>query len=88
MRTIEQAIEFGQRAAEYQRLRAFGMRAITAHAYAAHGHESGLSAEQFACGYEGGHSWSYTGTAYGGDDESFHGEGRCYCCLCGADGDA
>jgi hypothetical protein len=34
------------------------------------------------------HEWSYTGTAYGGDDESYHGEGRCYCSLCGADGDA
>jgi hypothetical protein len=32
------------------------------------------------------HQWVYTGTAYG-DDESYHGEGRCYCCLCGADGD-
>lgn len=35
-----------------------------------------------------GHVWVYTGTAYGGDDESFHGEGRVYCENCGADGDA
>jgi len=35
-----------------------------------------------------GHSWVYTGTQYGGDDESYHGEGRCYCEHCGADGDA
>lgn len=34
------------------------------------------------------HEWAYTGTAYGGDDESHHGEGRCYCLKCGADGDA
>ena len=34
------------------------------------------------------HDWSYSGTAYGGDDESYHGEGRCLCSLCGADGDA
>lgn len=34
------------------------------------------------------HEWVYTGTAYGGDDESFHGEGRVYCTHCGADGDA
>jgi hypothetical protein len=34
------------------------------------------------------HRWSYSGTAYGGDDDSYHGEGRCYCTLCGADGDA
>jgi hypothetical protein len=34
------------------------------------------------------HRWVYTGTNYGGDDESHHGDGRCYCDLCGADGDA
>lgn len=35
-----------------------------------------------------GHEWAYTGTQYGGDDESYFGEGRCYCIWCGADGDA
>ena len=34
------------------------------------------------------HEWEYTGSAYGGDDESYFGEGRCYCSKCGADGDA
>ena len=34
------------------------------------------------------HDWAYTGTAYGGDDSRWHGEGRCYCTKCGADGDA
>lgn len=34
------------------------------------------------------HEWSYTGTVYGGGDASYHGEGRCYCVYCGADGDA
>ena len=34
------------------------------------------------------HEWVYTGTAYGGDDPSYHGEGRCICRLCGMDGDA
>ena len=33
------------------------------------------------------HEWVYTGTAYGGDDESYSGEGRVYCSLCGEDGD-
>jgi hypothetical protein len=33
------------------------------------------------------HEWVYTGTAYGGDDDRWHGEGRCFCSLCGADGD-
>lgn len=35
-----------------------------------------------------GHEWAYTGTAYGGDDPRYMGEGRCYCVHCGADGDA
>lgn len=35
-----------------------------------------------------GENWAYTGTQYGGDDDSFYGEGRCYCMFCGADGDA
>jgi hypothetical protein len=34
------------------------------------------------------HEWVYTGTAYGGDDPSYGGEGRVYCSKCGADGDA
>jgi hypothetical protein len=34
------------------------------------------------------HDWNYTGTAYGGDDERWHGEGRVICRKCGADGDA
>jgi hypothetical protein len=34
------------------------------------------------------HEWTYTGTEYGGDDTSYHGEGRCYCIHCFADGDA
>lgn len=29
-----------------------------------------------------GHEWACT------DDGSYHGEGRCYCIFCGADGDA
>lgn len=35
-----------------------------------------------------GHKFECTGTSYGGDDERFHGEGRCLCIHCGADGDA
>lgn len=34
------------------------------------------------------HEWTYTGTAYGGDDDRWFGEGRGYCAKCGADGDA
>lgn len=40
------------------------------------------------CSNPGGHEFVYTGTAYGGDDESYGGEGRSLCAHCGADGDA
>jgi len=40
------------------------------------------------CTNPGGHKFECTGTAYGGDDERWHGEGRCLCIHCGADGDA
>lgn len=40
------------------------------------------------CRGTNGKNWVYTGTAYGGDDRSYFGEGRCYCEFCGADGDA
>ena len=45
----------------------------------------GDTLEEFLCP---GHEWSYSGTSYGGDDESYRGEGRCRCALCGKDGDA
>lgn len=50
--------------------------------------ETDRSFEEFLCRITTGHKWTYTGTAYGGDDERWHGEGRCYCSNCGADGDA
>lgn len=68
----------------YQRLRAQHPQipARQVHEYLRCG--AGESIEQYLCG----HRWAYTGTAYGGDDESYHGEGRCYCLNCGMDGDA
>lgn len=42
------------------------------------------SIDEFTCN----HDFVCTGTEYGGDDESYHGEGRCYCVRCGKDGDA
>ncbi|MPS27582.1 MAG: hypothetical protein E2576_11115 [Alcaligenaceae bacterium] len=88
MRTLAQAAAFGQTAAEYQVLRRAhpAMRALTIHRYIRD--DQGLSPEQFACATERGHSWAFTGTAYGGDDERYLSEGRCYCVYCGADGDA
>jgi hypothetical protein len=87
-RTLAQAIAFGQVAAQYQQLRrAYPvMRALTLHRYIKD--DQGLTPGQFECATERGHRWSYSGTAYGGDESSYGGEGRCYCCLCGADGDA
>jgi hypothetical protein len=43
---------------------------------------------EFVCTDPKGHEWEYTGSAYGGDDDRWCGEGRCYCIHCGADGDA
>lgn len=87
-RTLSEAAAFGRVADQYQRLRAAhpGMRALTIHRYIRD--DEGLTLEQFACATGRGHKWSYSGTAYGGDDESYFGEGRVYCCHCGADGDA
>ena len=48
------------------------------------GDAEGGSLQEFLCE---SHKWVYTGTAYGGDDESYHGEGRVYCAHCGKDGD-
>ncbi len=48
----------------------------------------GCDDDQDSCTDQRGHEWTYTGTAYGGDDERWCGEGRCYCVHCGADGDA
>lgn len=54
------------------------------HEYLRSGVENGESFEVFMCP---GHQWIYTGSAYGGDDDRWCGEGRCYCRNCGADGD-
>lgn len=87
-RTIASAIAFGLFACQYRDLRTQypGARALTIARYIRE--DQGLSFPQFACGTEGGHARHITGAAYGGDDDSYHGEGRAYCCLCGADGDA
>jgi hypothetical protein len=50
--------------------------------------DAGADSDPAACSNPRGHSWVYTGTAYGGEDERWQGEGRCYCEHCGADGDA
>lgn len=71
-------------APSYQRLRAEHptVPAKTVHAYLRdHG---GDTFDEFCCP---GHKWAYTGSSYGGDDDSYHGEGRCYCLYCGKDGD-
>lgn len=47
--------------------------------------DGGESLAEYLCP---GHRWICTGSAYGGDDDSYMGEGRVYCSLCGKDGDA
>lgn len=87
-RTFAQTIHFGQTAGAYQDLRRQHplVPAKVIHRYIKDDH--GLPMAQFYCETEVGHQWRYSGSAYDGDDDSFGGEGRCYCCLCGADGDA
>ena len=52
------------------------------------GDGGGESLEEYVCNVTRGHRFAFTGTAYGGDDERWGGEGRSYCAYCGADGDA
>ena len=50
------------------------------------GHPGGDD-DEGRCSNPDGHEFECTGSAYGGDDDRFHGEGRSYCIHCGADGD-
>ena len=91
IRTLRQAFEFGLIANAYADLRRQhpDVPARLAHQYARDGGDGGAANfDQFVCGITRGHSWSYTGSNYGGDDERFGGDGRCLCAYCGADGDA
>lgn len=44
--------------------------------------------DEESCINPGGHEFVCSGTNEGGDDDSYHGEGRSYCQWCGKDGDA
>lgn len=85
MLTFAQLQDLADIAPSYRALRAEHpeVPAIRVHEYVRMGH--GERFEEFMCP---GHKWVFTGSAYGGDEDSYHGEGRCYCSLCGADGDA
>lgn len=88
IRTFEEVQEFAYVAKSYHALRA---ACPEIPAYLIHGYlrSDGLGTlEQYICERTQGHRWSYTGTAYGGDDDRYHGEGRALCSNCGADGDA
>lgn len=77
--------ERGQRMTEYAQLRAEHpeIPAVKLWNYVRSDHDQPL--QEFLCPE---HQWVYTGSAYDGDDERWHGEGRCYCLICGADGDS
>lgn len=83
--TTSQALELAEILPAYLALRAEHplIPARKIHAYVRSG--EGERFEEFFCA---GHRWIYTGTQYGGEDESYRGEGRVYCANCGADGDA
>lgn len=73
---------------EYNRLRELHPRTPALLVFRYLRDDEGLTFDQFVCAHTTGHSWQYTGSAYGGDDFTYHGEGRAYCGGCGADGDA
>lgn len=86
------AIEIAEQAearARYFRLRAVNPDTPARHLFAyANGDGDGEALNEYLCRVGPGHQWGYSGAAYGGDDERFHGEGRVLCNRCGADGDA
>lgn len=85
MSTLARLQQLGEMVPQYVRLRALHPLVPARQVVAYLKHDEGSKFEEFICP---GHEWSCSGTAYGGDDESYHGEGRCYCSICGADGDA
>jgi hypothetical protein len=87
---IHGLMEKAERAVTYYRIRGTHPEIPARHAFAwAHGNgDRDANLQEFMCRITRGHSFGYSGTAYGGDDESYHGEGRCICGYCGADGDA
>jgi hypothetical protein len=89
--TLNEAADFGFVASAYSVLRRKHptVPARLAYQYIRDGGDGGAATfEQFVCGTVRGHSWSYSGTNYGGGDDRWCGEGRCLCSYCGADGDA
>lgn len=88
VKTLSGAIAFGRIAAQYGALREQHPEIPACVIKRYIDEASPLTLEQFRCETTRGHQWSHTGTAYGGEDASFHGEGRVYCFFCNADGDA
>lgn len=89
-RTFAELQDFAARAQVYRGLRQEHPRlpAATAWCVVRTAEDNGMPLREAFCNLTLGHSWSYSGTAYGGDDDSYRGEGRCLCAYCGADGDA
>ena len=86
MSRVQRALaERGQRAAEFYALRDANPTVPARQLWHYVISDRDQSLQEFLCP---GHEWAYTGTAYGGEDERWSGEGRCYCVHCGADGDA
>lgn len=86
--TFDELEERAERAKWYRELRELHPTTPACRLFAFMLDTDGALFEQFECERYIGHRWIHTGTAYGGEDESYHGEGRVYCSRCGADGDA
>jgi hypothetical protein len=85
---LQQLADRAARASAYFQLRSRHPEAPARLTLAYVSDPAGLDFDQFLCERTTGHSWAFTGSAYGGDDDRWGGEGRCYCSRCGADGDA
>jgi hypothetical protein len=88
LRSFEDLQSFARLARQYRSLREVKPQVPARYIVGFLRSDEALTLEQYLCSVTTGHRWAYTGTAYGGDDERYHGEGRCYCSHCGADGDA
>jgi hypothetical protein len=87
-RSFAELERFAEVARVYRVVRDQGVPASAAYSATKDSLENGVRLEEAVCSFTGGHSWHYSGTAYGGDDERYHGEGTVRCSYCGADGDA
>jgi hypothetical protein len=85
--SIQQMTHFMDTYHSYKGLREMYPKLRASQVYGYLRDDEARSIEEYICRTERGHDFIYTGSNYGGFDDSYSGEGRCYCANCGADGD-